>query len=90
MATKYGKDGCLTSPGLSLQEGFLPLPNRLHLRIASNLNCFDFELTADDMELLRHLPVKQVHQIRHQRFLRENYSLMKTEEVSFSVFKTFQ
>ena len=59
MATKYGKTVAQLALAWSLQEGFLPLPKSVTPeRIASNLNCFDFELTADDMELLRHLPVE--------------------------------
>lgn len=58
MATKYGKTVAQLALAWSLQEGFLPLPKSVTPeRIASNLNCFDFELTADDVELLRHLPV---------------------------------
>ena len=59
MATKYGKTVAQLALAWSLQEGFLPLPKSVTPeRIASNLNCFDFELTADDVELLRHLPVE--------------------------------
>ena len=58
MATKYGKTVAQLALAWSLQEGFLPLPKSVTPeRIASNLNCFDFELTADDVELLRYLPV---------------------------------
>ena len=59
VATKYGKTVAQLALAWSLQEGFLPLPKSVTPeRIASNLNCFDFELTADDVELLRHLPVE--------------------------------
>ena len=59
MATKSGRRSS-TSLGLGLQRRFpSTAQNRLHLSgLPSNLNCFDFELTADDMELLRHLPVE--------------------------------
>ena len=59
MAAKYGKTVAQLALAWSLQEGFLPLPKSVTPeRIASNLNCFDFELAADDVELLRHLPVE--------------------------------
>ena len=59
VATKYGKTVAQLALAWSLQEGFLPLPKSVTPeRIESNLDCFDFELTADDVELLRYLPVE--------------------------------
>lgn len=59
MATKYGKTVAQLALAWSLQEGFLPLPKSVTPeRITSNLDCFGFELTKEDLEHLRHLPVQ--------------------------------
>ena len=40
----------------SLQEGFLPLPKSVTpSRIASNLDCFDIELSPADLEILKNI-----------------------------------
>ena len=59
MAAKYGKTVAQLALAWSLQEGFLPLPKSVTPeRIASNLDCFGFELTKEDLEQLRNLPVE--------------------------------
>ena len=59
MATRYGKTVAQLALAWSLQEGFLPLPKSVTPeRIASNLDCFDFELTQEDCDYLKNLPVQ--------------------------------
>lgn len=59
VADKYGKTIAQVALAWSLQEGFLPLPKSVTpSRIASNLDCFDIELDAADMELLKSIPVE--------------------------------
>ena len=59
IAAKYGKTVAQLALAWSLQEGFLPLPKSVTPeRIASNLDCFGFDLTKEDLEHLRNLPVE--------------------------------
>ena len=59
MATRYGKTVAQLALAWSLQEGFLPLPKSVTPeRIASNLDCFGFELTQEDCDYLKNLPVQ--------------------------------
>lgn len=59
MAAKYGKTVAQLALAWSLQEGFLPLPKSVTPeRIASNLDCFDFSLSPEDVEALKNLPVE--------------------------------
>lgn len=59
IAAKYGKTVAQLALAWSLQEGFLPLPKSVTPeRIASNLDCFGFELTKEDLEHLQNLPVE--------------------------------
>ena len=55
-AVKYGKTIAQGALAWSLQEGFLPLPKSVTpSRIASNLDCFDIELDAADLEVLKNV-----------------------------------
>lgn len=59
IAAKYGKTVAQLALVWSLQEVFLPLPKSVTPeRIASNLDCFGFELTKEDLEHFRNLPVE--------------------------------
>ena len=56
MADKYGKTIAQIALAWSLQEGFLPLPKSVTpSRIASNLDCFDIELSPADLEILKNI-----------------------------------
>ena len=56
VADKYGKTIAQIALAWSLQEGFLPLPKSVTpSRIASNLDCFDIELDAADLEVLKNI-----------------------------------
>ena len=56
MADKYGKTVAQIALAWSLQEGFLPLPKSVTpSRIASNLDCFDIELSPADLEILKNI-----------------------------------
>ena len=56
VADKYGKTIAQITLAWSLQEGFLPLPKSVTpSRIASNLDCFDIELDAADLEVLKNI-----------------------------------
>ena len=56
VADKYGKIIAQVALAWSLQEGFLPLPKSVTpSRIASNLDCFDIELDAADLEVLKNV-----------------------------------
>lgn len=56
VADKYGKSIAQVALAWSLQEGFLPLPKSVTpSRIASNLDCFDIELDAADLEVLKNI-----------------------------------
>ena len=56
VADKYGKTIAQVALAWSLQEGFLPLPKSVTpSRIASNLDCFDIELDAADLEVLKNI-----------------------------------
>ena len=56
VADKYGKTIAQVALAWSLQEGFLPLPKSVTpSRIASNLDCFDIELDAADLEVLKNV-----------------------------------
>lgn len=60
LADQYGKTVAQLALAWSLQEGFLPLPKSVTPeRIASNLDCFGIQLTEEDMEKLRQLPVSE-------------------------------
>ena len=53
LAEKYQKSVAQICIRWSLQQGYLPLPKSVTpSRIADNLNVFDFELTADDVQLI--------------------------------------
>ena len=53
LAKKYQKSVAQICIRWSLQQGYLPLPKSVTpSRIADNLNVFDFELTADDVQLI--------------------------------------
>ncbi len=92
MATKYGKTVAQLSLAWSLQEGFT-IAQIGSLRLSGLrviLNCFDFELTADDVEPLRHIfRLKQVHRSRRQRFKREYLFINETEDSEFLFLKSF-
>lgn len=54
MAQKYGKNAGQIILRFEVQEGFIILPKSTNPeRIAGNINIFDFELTADEMKVLR-------------------------------------
>ena len=54
MAQKYGKNAGQIILRFEVQEGFIILPKSTNAeRIAGNINIFDFELTADEMEKIR-------------------------------------
>lgn len=53
LATKYGKSVAQVALRWSLQKGFLPLPKSVTPKnIESNLDIFDFELSAEDVAVL--------------------------------------
>lgn len=55
-AKKYGKNAGQIILRFEVQEGFIVLPKSTNPeRIAGNINIFDFELTADEMEKIRAL-----------------------------------
>jgi len=59
LAEKYGVSPAQILLAWSLAEGFLPLPKSVTpKRIADNLACFDIQLSQEDSDLLRHLPVE--------------------------------
>ena len=54
MAQKYGKNAGQIILRFEVQEGFIILPKSTNEeRIAGNINIFDFELTADEMNTIR-------------------------------------
>lgn len=54
MAQKYGKNAGQIILRFEVQEGFIVLPKSTNEeRIAGNINIFDFELTADEMNTIR-------------------------------------
>ena len=54
MAQKYNKNAGQIILRFEVQEGFIILPKSTNpARIAGNINIFDFELTADEMEKIR-------------------------------------
>ena len=54
MAQKYGKNAGQIILRFEVQEGFIILPKSTNPeRIAGNINIFDFELTADEMNTIR-------------------------------------
>ena len=54
MAKKYGKNAGQIILRFEVQEGFIILPKSTNpTRIASNIEIFDFELTADEMNKIR-------------------------------------
>ena len=56
MAQKYNKNAGQIILRFEVQEGFIILPKSTNpARIAGNINIFDFELTADEMEKIRAL-----------------------------------
>ncbi|KXT86077.1 aldo/keto reductase [Streptococcus panodentis] len=56
VADKYGKTIAQVALAWSLQEGFLPLPKSVRPeRIKSNLDCFDVELSPEDLEVLKNI-----------------------------------
>lgn len=56
IAEKYGKTAAQVILRWHLQEGFVVIPKSVTLsRIEENFNVFDFELTADEMNLVRSL-----------------------------------
>ena len=56
IADKYGKTIAQIALAWSLQEGFLPLPKSVTpSRIASNLDCFDIELSPADLDILKNI-----------------------------------
>lgn len=60
LAEKYGKDVGQIILRFENQEGIVVLPKSVKpARIKSNLDIFDFELTADEMEMLRNLDKDQ-------------------------------
>lgn len=56
LAEKYGKNAGQIILRFEVQEGFITLPKSTNpTRIASNIEIFDFELTADEMNQIRAL-----------------------------------
>ena len=56
LAEKYGKNAGQIVLRFEVQEGFIVLPKSTNPeRIKGNLDIFDFELTADEMETIRAL-----------------------------------
>ncbi|WP_028263828.1 aldo/keto reductase [Atopobium fossor] len=57
IADTYGKSVAQVCVRWSLQRGYLPLPKSVTVnRINENIDVFDFELTAKDMDTISHLP----------------------------------
>lgn len=55
---KYGKSAAQVCIRFALQNGILPLPKSTSpVRTADNMNVFDFELSADDMETINAMPI---------------------------------
>lgn len=58
IAAKYGKNVGQLCIRYALQNGIVPLPKSTNPeRIASNMEVFDFEISADDMEKIAKMPV---------------------------------
>lgn len=57
IAKAHGKSPAQVCIRFAMQQGALPLPKSTHPeRIAQNLDVFDFELTADEMTMLKTMP----------------------------------
>ena len=57
IADKYGKSVAQICIRWCLQNGILPLPKSVTpSRIRENTNVFDFEMTAEDMDLINKMP----------------------------------
>ena len=57
IASKYGKTVAQLCIRFALQEGILPLPKSTDpTRMASNMQVFDFEISAEDLAALENLP----------------------------------
>lgn len=57
VAKKYGKDVAQICIKWCLQNEVLPIPKTKDVdRMKSNLNVFDFEISAEDMQYLNDLP----------------------------------
>ena len=57
IASKYGKTVAQLCIRFALQEGILPLPKSTDpARMASNMQVFDFEISAEDLAALENLP----------------------------------
>lgn len=58
IAAKYGKNVGQLCIRYALQNGIVPLPKSTNPeRIASNMEVFDFEISADDMEKIAKMPI---------------------------------
>ncbi len=58
IAAKYGKNVGQLCIRYALQNGIVPLPKSTNAgRIASNMEVFDFEISADDMEKIAKMPI---------------------------------
>lgn len=57
MAAKYNKSVAQLCIRFALQSGFVPLPKSTNAeRIAANMEVFDFEISAEDMEKIAKMP----------------------------------
>ena len=57
IAVKYGKQPAQAALRWLLQKQIVPLPKSVHVeRMISNTEIFDFELSAEDMEVIDHIP----------------------------------
>lgn len=57
IAQKHGKSTAQVALRWALQQGVLPLPKSTHReRSAQNMDIFDFELSAAEMQMIRELP----------------------------------
>ena len=57
IAAKYGKQPAQVTLRWLLQKQIVPLPKSVHVeRMVSNTEIFDFKLTAEDMDVIDHIP----------------------------------